>query len=131
MKLNILRFFIQSFLIVLFFFPIIHQKDDITIMFNGFEAVIQGDYLIIGNIVIALVILGSIFHLVVLAFELLSKDQSKKYEISTNIVVNITVILSFVMVTFLGTFLELMGYIILVLLIISTYLRYLSQKIQE
>lgn len=108
-----------------------HQKDEVTIMFNGFEAIIQGDYLIIGNIVIALVILGSLFHLVVLVFELLSHKLSKTYESLTNIVVNITVILSFVMVTFLGTFLELIGYIILVLLIVSTYLRYLSQKIQE
>ena len=131
MKLNALRIFIQIILITLFFFPMMHQKDEVTIMFNGFEAIVKGDYMIIGNIVIALVMLGSLFHLIVLVFELLSHKLSKTYESLTNIVVNVTVILSFVMVTFLGTFLELIGYIILVLLIVSTYLRYLSQKIKE
>lgn len=131
MKLHVVRFIIQAVLITLFFFPIMHQKDELTLMFNGFEAVVQGDYLIIGNIVIALVMLGSIYHLIVLGFELVSQVQSKKLETSTNMVINITVILGFVLVTFLGTFLELFGYLILVLLIVSTYLRYLSQKIKE
>lgn len=131
MKLHVVRLIIQAGLISLFFFPIMHQKDELTVMFNGFEAVMQGDYLIIGNIVIALVMLGSIYHLIVLGFELVSQVQSKKLETSTNMVINITVILGFVLVTFLGTFLELFGYLILVLLIVSTYLRYLSQNIKE
>lgn len=108
-----------------------HQKDDVTQMFNGFEAIINGNYLIIGNIVIAFVMLGTLFHWVVLMFELVLKDKAKEYEATTNMIVNMTVILGLVIVTFLGTFLELYGYLILVLLIVSTYLRYLSQKVNE
>jgi hypothetical protein len=48
-----------------------------------------------------------------------------------NMVVNITLILGVIWVTFLGTFLELFGYLVLSLLIASTYLRYLQQKQEE
>jgi len=107
-----------------------HQKDDESILFNGFEAMIKGDYLIIGNIVMALAILGIIIHLMGIIYELISKKH-QKFEGMINIVVNITLILGVIWVTFLGTFLELFGYLVLSLLIASTYLRYLQQKQEE
>ncbi|HPG42985.1 MAG TPA: hypothetical protein PLJ98_04160, partial [Acholeplasmataceae bacterium] len=63
-------------------------------------------------------------------YELISKTH-QKFEAEINMVVNITLILGVIWVTFLGTFLELFGYLVLSLLIASTYLRYLQQKQEE
>jgi uncharacterized membrane protein YoaK (UPF0700 family) len=63
-------------------------------------------------------------------YELISKKH-QKFEGTINMVVNITLILGVIWVTFLGTFLELLGYLVLSLLIASTYLRYLQQKQEE
>jgi uncharacterized membrane protein YoaK (UPF0700 family) len=78
----------------------------------------------------ALAMLGIIIHLISIIYELISK-QHQKLEGMINMVVNITLILGVIWVTFLGTFLELFGYLVLSLLIASTYLRYLQQKQEE
>jgi len=127
---SLIRLVLQLVISGVLFLPIMHQKDDESILFNGFEAMIKGDYLIIGNIVMALAILGIIIHLMGIIYELISKKH-QKFEGMINIVVNITLILGVIWVTFLGTFLELFGYLVLSLLIASTYLRYLQQKQEE
>jgi hypothetical protein len=130
MFLRLIRLVLQLVISGVLFLPIMHQKDDESILFNGFEAIIKGDYLIIGNIVMALVMLGIIIHLMGIIYELISKKH-QKFEGTINMVVNITLILGVIWVTFLGTFLELFGYLVLSLLIASTYLRYLQQKQEE
>ena len=127
MFLRLIRLVLQLVISGVLFLPIMHQKDDESILFNGFEAMIKGDYLIIGNIVMALAMLGIIIHLMGIIYELISKKH-QKFEGMINMVVNITLILGVIWVTFLGTFLELFGYLVLSLLIASTYLRYLQQK---
>jgi hypothetical protein len=127
MFLRLIRLVLQLVISGVLFLPIMHQKDDESILFNGFEAMIKGDYLIIGNIVMALAMLGIIIHLMGIIYELISKTH-QKFEAEINMVVNITLILGVIWVTFLGTFLELFGYLVLSLLIASTYLRYLQQK---
>jgi hypothetical protein len=130
MFLRLIRLVLQLVISGVLFLPIMHQKDDESILFNGFEAMIKGDYLIIGNIVMALAMLGIIIHLMGIIYELISKTH-QKFESEINMVVNITLILGVIWVTFLGTFLELFGYLVLSLLIASTYLRYLQQKQKE
>ena len=130
MFLRLIRLVLQLVISGVLFLPIMHQKDDESILFNGFEAMIKGDYLIIGNIVMALAMLGIIIHLMGIIYELISKKH-QKFEGTINMVVNITLILGVIWVTFLGTFLELLGYLVLSLLIASTYLRYLQQKQEE
>ena len=130
MFLRLIRLVLQLVISGVLFLPIMHQKDDESILFNDFEAMIKGDYLIIGNIVMALAMLGIIIHLMGIIYELISKKH-QKFEGTINMVVNITLILGVIWVTFLGTFLELFGYLVLSLLIASTYLRYLQQKQEE
>jgi succinate dehydrogenase/fumarate reductase cytochrome b subunit len=108
-----------------------HQKDQDFLFFTGFEAFIQGDYLIIGNIVIALVILGTMIHLLSILYEIFDFKTYKKMESTVNIIVNITVFFSLIIITFLGTFLIALGYVMIGLLVLSTYLRYLEQKKNE
>lgn len=112
----------------IFFFPIMHQRENITLKLNGFEAIISGSYFVIGNIVLALIIILHMVHTVWTLLELIIKDKLSKFVNQMNIVVNITVILSLVMVTFLGTFLEPLGFIFIALSILTTYLRYVEQK---
>lgn len=128
MKLSWLRLIIQVGLVITFFFPMMHQKDVEDIVFNGFNAIIQGDYLIIGNIAIALIFLGVIIHFIGIIGEIIHKNPSKQWIEGINIIVNITAILSLVMITFLGTFLEFLGFVYVSLLILSTYIRYVDQK---
>ena len=130
MFLRLIRLVLQLVISGVLFLPIMHQKDDESILFNGFEAMIKGGYLIIGNIVMALAMLGIIIHLMEIIYELISKKHQKLEDV-INMVVNITLILGVIWVTFLGTFLELFGYLVLSLLIASTYLRYLQQKQEE
>jgi succinate dehydrogenase/fumarate reductase cytochrome b subunit len=108
-----------------------HQKGDETLILTGIEAITKGDYLIIGNIVIALIFLGVIIHFVGIVMEFFSKKRAIAWLEGMNIMVNITTILSLLMVTFLGTFLAWLGYIYIGLLILSTYLRYVDQKKSE
>lgn len=131
MKIKVLRLFVQILLVGIFFFPIMHQKDQDFLFFTGFEAFIQGDYLIIGNIVIALVILGTMIHLLSILYEFIKYKAYQKMENTVNFIVNITVFLSLFIITFLGTFLIALGYVMIGLLVLSTYLRYLEQKKKE
>lgn len=108
-----------------------HQKGDETLILTGIEAIIKGDYLIIGNIVIALIFLGVIIHFAGIVMEFTSKKRANAWLEGMNIMVNITTILSLLMVTFLGTFLAWLGYIYIGLLILSTYFRYVDQKKSE
>lgn len=129
--MKFLRLLIQIALITFIFFPLMHQKGDETLILTGIEAIIKGDYLIIGNIVIALIFLGVIIHFVGIVMEFASKKRADAWLEGMNIMVNITTILSLLMVTFLGTFLAWLGYIYIGLLILSTYLRYVDQKKSE
>ncbi len=131
MKFKVLRLLVQILLVGIFFFPMMHQKDQEDILFNGFEAILQGDYLVIGNIVIACVLLGVILHLLSTVYEMIDFKSYQKMEGTVNIIVNITVFLSLIIITFLGTFLLVFGYIMVGLMILSTYLRYLEQKKNE
>jgi len=131
MNMKFLRLLIQIALITFIFFPLMHQKGDETLILTGIEAIIKGDYLIIGNIVIALIFLGVIIHFVGIVMEFASKKRADAWLEGMNIMVNITTILSLLMVTFLGTFLAWLGYIYIGLLILSTYLRYVDQKKSE
>lgn len=128
MKFKALRLMIQAVLFGLFFLPMMHQRNEEEIVFSGFVAVIKGDYFVIGNTVIALVILGIVCHLVSVIYEMIRFDAYKKIEGTINIIVNMTVFFSLIVITFLGTFLELLGYVMVGLMILSTYLRYLEQK---
>lgn len=131
MKLKALRLIVQIALSLLFFLPMMHQRNLDEISLTGFQAVIQGDYFVIGNIVIALVILGILIHLGFIVYEMLRFENYKKIESKVNILVNLTVFFSLIIITFLGTFLELFGYMVVALIILSTYLRYLEQKKNE
>ena len=131
MKLKVLRLIVQIALSVLFFLPMMHQRNLDEISLTGFQAVIQGDYFVIGNIVIALVILGIFIHLGFIVYEMVRFENYKKIESKVNILVNLTVFFSLIIITFLGTFLELFGYMVVALIILSTYLRYLEQKKNE
>ena len=131
MKLKVLRLIVQIALSVLFFLPMMHQRNLEEVTFTGFQAIIQGDYFVIGNIVIALVMLGILIHLGFIVYEMVRFENYKKIESKVNILVNLTVFFSLIIITFLGTFLELFGYMVVVLIILSTYLRYLEQKKNE
>lgn len=131
MKVKILRLVVQVLLSGIFFFPLMHQKNEDSLQLNGFEAILQGDYLVIGNIVLACVILGVILHLLSILYEMINFKSYQRIEGTINIIVNITVFLSLIIITFLGTFLLVFGYIMVGLMILSTYLRYLEQKKNE
>lgn len=131
MKLKVLRLIVQITLSALFFLPMMHQRNLEEVTFTGFQAVIEGDYFVIGNIVIALVILGILIHLGFIVYEMVRFENYKKIESKVNILVNLTVFFSLIIITFLGTFLELFGYMVVALIILSTYLRYLEQKKNE
>lgn len=128
MRYKIYRILILLFMIGIFFFPIMHQRDAISIKLNGFEAILYGSYFVIGNIVLGSIIFLHIIHTLWTLLELIIHDKLKNYVDKMNIVVNITVILSLVMVTFLGTFLEPLGFVFIALSILTTYLRYVEQK---
>lgn len=131
MKFKALRLIIQLILFGLFFLPVMHQRELEDTLFSGFQAVLKGDYFVFGNIVIALVILGIAVHLGFILYEIFSFENYKKIEPKVNIIVNLTVFFSLIIITFLGTFLELTGYFVIALIILSTYLRYLEQKKNE
>jgi hypothetical protein len=129
MILKVSRFVVQILLTALFFFPIVYLEVGAErVEMNAIDAIIKGDYLILGNVVIAFVLLGVILHLISLGVGLIHHDLEEKMESWMNLIVNLTVIFGLVMTTFLGTFLTWWGYGLIACLIVSTYLRYMEQK---
>jgi hypothetical protein len=126
MKIRFLQILVQIGIIATFFFKGFnyHIEGDIKIPITGFEALVTNEYLIIGNVLIGLILIISIFHLITQIISLIDMPLYEKLDQSLTAAIIIELVAGLLVVTFLGTYLELLGMLMIGFIVLSTYIRY-------
>jgi uncharacterized paraquat-inducible protein A len=116
---------LQILLIASFFFKIMnYHVGDIEIPITGFEAIMKNEYFIIGNLFLLLILLVSVFHLIAEIIAVTKPNQYKKLETTLMILINLQLFTGMLVATFLGTYLELLGILMIGLIVASAYLKH-------
>lgn len=124
MKKSIVLIGIQIIIVILFFLPMMNYRiQDDKVVISGIEAIFTNEYFIIGNILLAIIFVSSVFILLGLIYEAIKKD--KKYDDILTTITNIKLFSGLITVTFLGTYLEWIGLVLIALLVLNTYLNYI------
>ncbi|MFH0767173.1 MAG: hypothetical protein ABH890_00700 [Bacillota bacterium] len=125
MKIRFVQIGIQLLIIASFFLKIFnyHVGEDV-IPITGFEALIKNKYFIIGNIVIAFILFASIYHLITQIFVILKNPIYQKLDQILTIVITLQLLFGMIVVTFLGTYLEVLGIIIIGLTVLGVMIKH-------
>ena len=121
MKFKMIQFVIVVGILTCFFLPMFNVEETTL---TGFEAIFSNDILLFGNIVLAVVLVMTALHLMLMAFEVFKSKRSDSLEEGTNMVVNIGLIAGLLMVTFLGWYTNIISIVCVLLMIGSAYVRY-------
>lgn len=121
MKYKLIALLGHLLIIVFFFFPIFNVKSEgERIVISGWQALVHDQYFVFGNIMIWFVLLGSIYYIVYFGIGLFI--QSQKLEKTTISVAIFQIIAGLVVVTLLGTYLEIAGMAMIGLIVAATLL---------
>jgi len=116
---------LQLLLIISFFFNIMNfHVGDVEIPITGFEAIFKNEYFIIGNIFLVIILLVSILHLIAEIIAVSKPLLYKKLETSLMILINLQLLTGMLIATFLGTYLEILGILMIGLIVASAYLKH-------
>lgn len=125
MKMRFAQMGLQLLLIISFFFNIMnYHVGDVEIPITGFEAILKNEYFIIGNIFLVSILLVSVFHLVAQIIAVSKPSLYKKLETSLMIFINLQLLTGMLIATFLGTYLEILGILMIGLIVASAYLKH-------
>lgn len=130
MKKIIIHLFIQCAIIATFFIKGFNIKNNhLLIEETGINAIFSSDFSIIGRIVLSYIFLSVLFHIVTLIIELLTHKLPKKLDDALTGVIMIQMISGLLVVTFIGTFLLMGGFLMIGLIVFSIFLKYKYLKI--
>jgi hypothetical protein len=125
MKMRFAQMGLQLLLIISFFFNIMnYHVDDVEIPITGFEAIFKNEYFIIGNIFLVIILLVSFFHLIAEIIAVSKPLLYKKLETSLMIIINLQLLTGMLIATFLGTYLEILGILMIGFIVASAYLKH-------
>ncbi len=125
MNMRFAQMGLQILLITSFFFKIMnYHVGDIEIPITGFEAIMKNEYFIIGNLFLVIILLVSVFHLIAEIIAVTKPNQYKKLETTLMILINVQLFTGMLVATFLGTYLELLGILMIGLIVASAYLKH-------
>jgi len=125
MKMRFAQMGLQLLLIISFFFNIMNfHVGDVEIPITGFEAIFKNEYFIIGNIFLVIILLVSILHLIAEIIAVSKPLLYKKLETSLMILINLQLLTGMLIATFLGTYLEILGILMIGLIVASAYLKH-------
>ena len=125
MNMRFAQMGLQILLITSFFFKIMnYHVGDVEIPITGFEAITKNEYFIIGNIFLVIILLVSVFHLIAEIIAVTKPNQYKKLETTLMILINVQLFTGMLVATFLGTYLEILGILMIGLIVASAYLKH-------
>lgn len=126
MKIRLLQIGIQLSILATFFFKGFNYNlnSEAKIPITGFEALFKNQYWIIGNIFIWIILLATIFHLFTQIVAYINPNVYKKLENILTATIIIELVAGLLVVTFLGTYLELVGMFMVGFIVLSTYVKY-------
>ncbi len=111
---------ISSFFIIGFQF----KNQEILEEVSPLNAIFSEGFPVIGRIVLAYILLSTIFHLVTIIIEMITHQLSKKIDDILTGVITIQMIAGLLVVTFVGTYLLMGGFLMVGLIILSIFLKY-------
>jgi hypothetical protein len=125
MRMRVAQMGIQVLVIVSFFFKIFnyHVGSDV-IPITGFEAIFKNEYFVIGNIFMVIILLVSLFHLIAEIIAVINMGTYKKLETTLMIMINIQLFTGMLVATFLGTYLEILGILMIGLVVASAFIKH-------
>ncbi len=126
MKIRLLQIGIQISILTTFFYKGFnyHLDNDVKIPITGFEALFKNQYWIIGNILIWLILLITLFHLFTQVLAYINPQLYKKIDNFLTAAIIIELVAGLLVVTFLGTYLELVGMSMVGFIVLGTYVKY-------
>jgi uncharacterized paraquat-inducible protein A len=125
MNMRFAQMGLQLLLIISFFFNIMnYHVGDIEIPITGFEAIFKNEYFVIGNIFLVIILLVSVFHLIAEIIAVTKPELYKKLETTLMMLINLQLLTGMLIATFLGTYLELLGILVIGLIVASAYLKH-------
>lgn len=125
MNMRFAQMGLQILLIISFFFKIMNvHVGDVEIPITGFEAIMKNEYFIIGNLFLVIILLVSAFHLIAEIIAVINPNQYKKLETTLMILINLQLFTGMLVATFLGTYLEILGILMIGLIVASAYLKH-------
>jgi hypothetical protein len=126
MKFRFLQITIQLSIISTFFFNSFnyHLDDGTRIPITGFEALLKNEYWIVGNLLIWLILIISVVHLITQIVASVNPKIYNKIEQSLTAAIIIELVAGLLVVTLLGTYLELLGMIMIGFVVLGTYVKY-------
>ena len=126
MRIRLLQIGVQLSILITFFFKGFnyHLEDGVEIPITGFAALIQNEYWIIGNLLIWFILIISTFHLITQVIAYVDLTLYKKLDPVLTAAIIIELVAGLLVVTFLGTYLELVGLFMIGFIVLGTYLKY-------
>jgi hypothetical protein len=119
----------QALIIISYFFDILKDgRSDEALPVMGFRALFLNEYLIIGNILMALILLSAVGMVFLFLRIIIANEVTEKQDQMMTIFSNIQLFSGMIFATFLGTFLAFAGYIMIALIVISAYVNYIMSK---
>ncbi len=120
---------LQALIVISYFFNILKLGSEIDSQpVMGFRALFINEYFIIGNILMALILLSAVGMVLIFFRGLVHQDDEQKYDHKMTILSNIQLFSGMIFATFLGTFLAFSGYILIALIVLSAYTNYITNK---
>jgi len=125
MKKLIIHLLLQCLILSSFFIKGFQLKiNNIFEEVSPINAIFSDYFPVIGRIVLTYIFLSVLFHLIALVIQLLTHQLSKKLDDILTGVITIQMIAGLLVVTFVGTYLLMGGFLMIGLIVLSIFLKY-------
>jgi hypothetical protein len=122
MRYRMAQIFVQAVIILSYFAKGFnyHESDRSRVPITGIDALISNHYFVIGNLIIALVLVCAT-AIILMEIQAIRKKTTAKQAV---IVVNIEIVSGLLLVTLLGTYLEFIGMAMVGLIVLGAFINY-------
>jgi hypothetical protein len=125
MKKSVIHLLLQCLILGSFFIKGFQFKiNNLLQEASPIQAIFSDSFPIIGRIVLVYIFLSVLFHLVTLVMQLINRELSKKTDDILTAVITIQMIAGLLVVTFVGTYLLMGGFLMIGLIVLSIFLKY-------
>ncbi|MFP4177545.1 MAG: hypothetical protein ACLFTZ_02165 [Acholeplasmataceae bacterium] len=122
MRYRIVQIVVQAVIVLSYFAKGFSDQDSdgSRVPITGIEALVSDHYFIIGNIIIALVLLCAI-AIILMEIQAIRSGMSAKQAVAA---INIEIVSGLLLVTLLGTYLEFIGMAVVGLIVLGAFINY-------
>ncbi|AUD64369.1 hypothetical protein BK011_01260 [Tenericutes bacterium MZ-XQ] len=119
MKYKVLQLLVLFGLIATLLSPMFNIDD---IQITGFEAMINSEIMLFGNIIMIVIVITSVLHLTYMIYQMFPK--AKNLDEIANGIVSVGLLFGLLMITFLGLMSNVIAWLCVLLMVLSALIRY-------